>query len=154
MDPIEKLTALLTGKTFSHNGKEYCFQSCKKVVSNIMILTNKETIQVPMNRYTDFYEKVSQNCSSASMQLTKQSFVPSELPVKQTGVFIPEAMKISKTYEKLNNSFDSLIDAIDNVTEENIKFIESRAKMLTSIAQTAVNMENSRANLIKIFHGK
>lgn len=151
MDVIEKLTALLTGKTFSHNGKEYCFQSCKKVVSNIMILTNKETIQIPMDRYDDFYEKVSKNCFDAFNLPQKQSFVPSELPVKQNAICIPE---MSTVYQKLNNSFDSLIGQIDNATTEDISFLESKAKMLTSVAQTAIGMENSRANLIKIFQGR
>jgi hypothetical protein len=35
-----------------------------------------------------------------------------------------------------------------------LKFLETKAKMLTSVAQTAVNMENSRINLIKLFHNK
>ena len=151
MDVIEKLTKLLTGKTFSHGGKEYCFQSCKKVVSNIMIITNKETLQIPVDRYDDFYEKVSSNCFAASNLPAKQSFVPAELPVKQPNVFIPE---MSTTYQKLNASFDSLIDQIDKATNDDISFLETKAKMLTSVAQTAIGMENSRVNLIKIFHGK
>jgi len=77
MDVIEKLTALLTGKTFSHNGKEYCFQSCKKVVSNIMIFTNKETLQIPVDRFDDFYQKVKDNCIDASNLPQKQSHVQS-----------------------------------------------------------------------------
>lgn len=151
MDVIKKLTELLTGKTFSHNGKEYCFQNCKKVVSNIMILTNKETIQIPMDRFVDFYEKVEKNCFDTSNLTQKQSFVPAELPVKQPDVFIPE---MSTTYQKLNASFDSLIDQIDKATNEDISFLETKAKMLTSVAQTAIGMENSRVNLIKIFQGK
>ena len=151
MDPIEKLTALLAGKTFSHNGKEYCFQSCKKVVSNIMILTNKETIQIPMDRFVDFYAKVESNCFDLNNVPEKQSFVPSELPVKQPAVFVPE---MSSTYQKLNASFDSLISEIDNATNDNISFLETKAKMLTTVAQTAIGMENSRVNLIKIFQGK
>lgn len=151
MDIIEKLSELLTGKTFSHNGKDYCFQSCKKVVSNIMILTNKETIQIPMDRFSDFYEKVEKNCFDVNSISNKQSFVPSELPVKQPTVFIPE---MSTTYQKLNASFDSLISQIDNATVEDISFLETKAKMLTTVAQTAIGMENSRVNLIKIFQGK
>ena len=151
MDVIEKLTALLTGKAFSHNGKEYCFQSCRKVVSNIMILTNKETVQVPMDRFVDFYEKVEKNCFYVNNLSDKPSFIPSELPVKQPAVFIPE---MSSTYQKLNASFDSLISQIDNATTEDISFLETKAKMLTTVAQTAIGMENSRVNLIKIFQGK
>lgn len=151
MDPIEKLTALLAGKTFSHNGKEYCFQSGKKVVSNIMILTNKETIQIPMDRFADFYEKVEKNCFDVNSLAQKQSFIPSELPVKQPAIFVPE---MSNTYQKLNASFDSLISQIDNATTEDISFLETKAKMLTTVAQTAIGMENSRVNLIKIFQGK
>lgn len=151
MDVIEKLTALLTGKTFSHNGKEYCFQSCKKVVSNIMILTNKETIQVPMDRFVDFFEKVENNCFDASNLPQKHPYVPGEIVIKQQKVIIPE---MSTTYQKLNASFDSLIDQIDKATNEDISFLETKAKMLTSVAQTAIGMENSRVNLIKIFQGK
>jgi hypothetical protein len=149
MDVIEKLTELLTGKTFLHNNKEYCFLSCKKVVSNIMILTNKETIQVPESRFDDFYLKVRSNCFETTNLPQKASFVPVELPMKQQTVFMPE---MPKTYQKLNESFDRLIEAINNATEENIKIIESKAKMLTSVAQTAVNMENSRINVIKMFN--
>ncbi|BFM41681.1 hypothetical protein CFS9_03220 [Flavobacterium sp. CFS9] len=151
MDVIEKLTVLLTGKTFSHNGKKYCFQSCKKVVSNIMILTNKETIQVPMDRFVDFYEKVEKNCFDTNSIPEKQTFMPTELLVKQPTVFVPE---MSSTYQKLNVSFDVLIGQIDNATNEDISFLETKAKMLTSVAQTAIGMENSRVNLIKIFQGK
>ncbi|MGQ7945033.1 hypothetical protein [Flavobacterium sp. WC2509] len=151
MDVIEKLTVLLTGKTFSHNGKEYCFQSCKKVVSNIMILTNKETLQVPESSFINFYEKVEKNCFDASNLPEKQSFVPAELPLKQQKVILPE---MSTTYQKLNASFDSLIDQIDKATNDDISFLETKAKMLTSVAQTAIGMENSRVNLIKIFQGK
>lgn len=150
MDVIEKLTELLTNKSFSHNGKEYFFISCKKVTSNIMILTNKETIQVPVDGFVNFYEKVSKNCSDGSNLPAKQSFVPTDLPVKNQ-FFTPE---MSNTFLKLNNSFESLIDSIDGATEGNLKFIEAKAKMLTSVAQTAVNMENSRINLIKVFYGK
>jgi hypothetical protein len=151
MDVIEKLTELLTGKTFSHNGKEYCFLSCKKVVSNIMILTNKETLQIPVDSFINFYEKVEKNCFDASNLPQKQNFVPTQLPVKNLSVFMPE---MSSTYQKLNKSFDNLIDQIDSATDENIAFLESKAKMLTSVAQTAIGMENSRVNLIKIFQGK
>jgi hypothetical protein len=151
MDVIEKLTQLLTNKNFSHNGKEYCFLSCKKVVGNIMILTNKETIQVSVDRFNDFYEKVKNNCFDASNLPQKKEFVPSELPMQKSVVFVPE---MPKTYQKLNDSFDRLIDEIDNASEKQLKFLESKAKMLTSMAQTTVNMENSRINLIKIFQGK
>jgi hypothetical protein len=151
MDVIEKLTELLTGKTFSHNGKEYCFQSCKKVVSNIMILTNKETLQVPESGFVNFYEKVEKNCYDTSNLPAKQSFVPAELPLKQQKVILSE---MSTTYQKLNTSFDSLIDQIDSATKDDISFLETKAKMLTTVAQTAIGMENSRINLIKIFQGK
>lgn len=150
MDAIEKLTGLLANKSFSHNGKEYFFVSCKKVSSNIMILTNKETIQVALDRFVDFYEKVAKNCSDGLNLPAKQSFVPSELPLKKP-IFTPE---MSNTFSKLNDSFESLIDSINGATEDNLKFIEAKAKMLTSVAQTAVNMENSRINLIKVFNGK
>lgn len=151
MDVLEKLTQLLTDKYFTHNGKEYCFVSCKKVVSNIMILTTKETLQIPVDRFNDFYEKVKKNCVDARNLPVKKEFSPSELPVKENVFFIPE---MPKTYQKLHSSFDSLIDAIDEATDENLKFLETKAKMLTSVAQTAVNMENSRINLIKLFHNK
>lgn len=151
MDVLEKLTQLLSDKYFHHNGKEYCFVSCKKVVSNIMILTNKETIQVPVDRFNDFYEKVKNNCFDAKYLTAKKEFLPSELPELGNVFYVPET---PKTYQKLNNSFDSLIDAIDSATDENLKFLEAKAKMLTSVAQTAVNMENSRINLIKLFHNK
>lgn len=151
MDVLEKLTQLLTDKMFSHNGKDYAFVSCKKVVSNIMILTNKETIQVPVDRFNDFYEKVKKNCVDARNLPSKKEFLPSEIPVKENLFVIPE---MPKTYQKLHQSFDSLIDAIDNATDDNLKFLETKAKMLTSVAQTAVNMENSRINLIKLFHNK
>ena len=151
MDVLEKLTQLLTDKMFSHNGKDYAFVSCKKVVSNIMILTNKETIQVPMDRFNDFYENVKKNCVDARNLPSKKQFSPSEIPVKENLFVIPE---MPKTYQKLHQSFDSLIDAIDNATDDNLKFLETKAKMLTSVAQTAVNMENSRINLIKLFHNK
>lgn len=151
MDVIEKLTALLTGKTFSHNGKEYCFQRCKKVVSNIMILTNKETLQVPESDFINFYEKVEKNCYDASNLVHKHPCVPGEIVLKQQRVIIPE---MSTTYQKLNASFDSLIDQIDKATDADISFLETKAKMLTQVAQTAIGMENSRVNLIKIFQGK
>lgn len=151
MDVLEKLTQLLSGKSFRHNGKEFFFVSCKKVVSNIMILTNKETIQVPVDRFNDFYEKVKNNCFDATFLPAKKQFSPTGSSVNENMFLIPE---MPKTYQKLNNSFDSLIDAIDSATDENLKFLEAKAKMLTSVAQTAVNMENSRINLIKLFHNK
>lgn len=151
MDVLEKLTQLLTDKMFNHNGKDYAFVSCKKVVSNIMIMTNKETIQVPVDRFNDFYEKVKKNCVDARNLPSKKEFLPSEIPVKENVFVVPE---MPKTYQKLHQSFDSLIDAIDNATDDNLKFLETKAKMLTSVAQTAVNMENSRINLIKLFHNK
>jgi hypothetical protein len=116
-----------------------------------MIITNKETLQIPMDRFNDFYEKVKKNCVDVRNLPAKKEFSPSELPVKENVFFIPE---MPKTYQKLHASFDSLIDAIDEATDENLKFLETKAKMLTSVAQTAVNMENSRINLIKLFHNK
>lgn len=151
MDVLEKLTQLLTNKSFIHNNKVYFFVSCKKVISNIMILTNKETLQIPMDRFNDFYEKVKKNCVDARNLPAKKEFSPSELPVKENVFLLPE---MPKTYQKLHASFDSLIDAIDEATDENLKFLETKAKMLTSVGQTAVNMENSRINLIKLFHNK
>lgn len=149
MDVIEKLTELLTDKKFSHNGKEYCFVSCKKVSSNIMILTNKETIQISSDRFADFYNKVEANCSTSFEE--KKSFVPAELPTKNNVVVLPEMPGV---FGKINQSFDSLIDAIDNASDADLKVLETKAKMLTSMANTAVNMENSRINLIKLFNGK
>lgn len=151
MDVLEKLTQLLSDKYFHHNGKEYCFVSCKKVVSNIMILTNKETIQVPMDRFNDFYEKVKSNCFDARNLPAKKQFYPSEILVKENTVFMPE---MPKTYQKLNDSFDSLIDAIDAAKDDDLKFLEAKAKMLTSVGQTAINMENSRVTLIKLLNNK
>jgi CCR4-NOT transcriptional regulation complex NOT5 subunit len=151
MDVLEKLTELLTNKVFFHQGKQYIFLSCKKVNSNIMVLTNRETIQVSVERFADFYENVKDNCFSQNQLHSAKEFVPAELPKKENVVFIPE---IPRTFQKLNNSFDNLIDAIDDATEENLKFLEAKSKMLTSLAQTAVNMENSRISLVKLFQNK
>ncbi|WP_281225390.1 hypothetical protein [Flavobacterium aquiphilum] len=149
MDVTEKLTALLTDKKFSHNGKELCFLSCKKVNSNIMVLTNKETIPIPVDRFVDFYNKVEKNCSPVNE--SKSSFVPAEIPIKNKAIIVPEMPGV---FGKINQSFDSLIDAIENASDADMKVLEVKAKMLTSMAQTAVNMENSRINLIKLFNGK
>lgn len=151
MDVLEKLTELLTNKVFFHQGKQYNFLSCKKVNSNIMVLTNRETIQVPMEGFADFYEKARFSRFDPKNIPSAKEFVPAELPKKENVVFIPE---IPRTFQKLNNSFDSLIDAIDDATEENLKFLEAKSKMLTSLAQTAVNMENSRISLVKLFQNK
>lgn len=151
MDALEKLTELLTNKAFYHNGKEYYFLSCKKVMSNIMILTNKETIQIPVDRFADFYDKVKDNCIIAEKTEASKGFVPSDLPVKKDVFFIPE---MPNTYQKLNNSFDNLIDAIDSATGEDLKLLECKAKILTSLAQQTVNMTNSSVGIAKLFQNK
>lgn len=148
MNPIEKLTELLTNKSFSHNSKDYCFQSCKKVNENIMILTNKETLQIPASSFDNFYQNVRGNCVLVSEVFQKPSFIPEKQNIVK---FIPEMPKI---YQKLNDSFDKLIDAIDSAGEGDLKHLEVKAKMLTSMAQTAIGMENSRIALVKIIHGK
>jgi hypothetical protein len=164
MNPNEKLTQLLTDKFFKHEGDDYAFMSCKTVGSNLMILTNKKTIQIPVDRFVSFYEKVESNCYAAG-DVIKKEFVPTNLPVKKPDgetlptefkprdsvIVIPESPKV---FDKLNNSFESLIDAIDNASEADLKNLEIKAKMLTSVAQTAINMENSRNSLIRIISGK
>lgn len=147
MNPIEKLTELLTNKTFEHNGKKYYFLSCKIVASNLMILTNQETLQIAVDRFADFYKKVASNCAPITTAVTESKTAPARMIHK--AVVIPET---PKTFEKLNASFEALIDALTDATEENIGFLEAKAKMITSIGQTAVNMENSRINLIKILN--
>lgn len=164
MNPNEKLTQLLTDKFFKHEGGDYAFMSCKTVGSNLMILTNKKTLQIPVDRFVNFYEKVEANCYAAS-DVIKKEFVPTDLPVKKPDsetlpaefkprdsvMVIPESPRV---FEKINNSFESMIDAIDNASEDDLKTLEVKAKMLTSVAQTAINMENSRNSLIKIIQGK
>ena len=147
MNIVEKLTDLLTGKTFEHNGKKYSFVSCKIVLYNVMIITNQETLQVPVDRFDDFYKKVKENCAPISAVVNEVKASPSRMIHK--AVVIPET---PKTFEKLNASFEALISALDTATEENIGFLEAKAKMIVSIGQTAVNMENSRINLIKILN--
>lgn len=149
MSPSEKLTELLTAKKFSHCGDEFHFMSCKQVASNLMILTNKKTLQIPVDQFVNFYKKVEGNCSEISELVSKKDFVPKELPLK--AMVIPESPKV---FDKLNNSFENLIDAIETASEADLKTLEVKAKMLTSVAQTAINMENSRNSLIKIIQGK
>lgn len=148
MNVTELLTELLTNKSFEHNGKDYCFISCKKVVDNIMIITNKDTIQIPAGRIDDFIAKVKKNSISILPKIENQG-IKTELPMKKSVHFIPENSKI---FMKLNDSFEDLIAGIDSATEDNIRLIETKAKMLTQVAQTAVNMENSRISLIKLFN--
>lgn len=149
MNPNEKLTQLLTNKWFQHDGCDYSFVSCRTVGSNIMILTNKKTLQIPIDRFADFLKKVEQNCYDKSSVQVQKSFIPSELPAKGNVVIVPEKPVV---FDKLNNSFESLIELIDGAKDEDLKFLESKVKMLTSVAQTAINMENSRNNLIKMFN--
>lgn len=164
MNPNEKLTELLTNKFFKHEGDDYAFMSCKTVGSNLMILTNKKTLQIPVDRFVSFYEKVESNCYAAG-DVIKKEFVPANLAVKKPDsevlrpefkprdpvMVIPESPKV---FDKLNNSFESLIDAIESANEADLKTLEVKAKMLTSVAQTAINMVNSRNSLIKIISGK
>lgn len=149
MSPNEKITELLTGKKFNHGGEEFEFRSCKTVYSNLMVITNKKTLQIPLDQFVNFYQKVEKNCESLTAVAVgqKKEFIPEALPLK--AVIVPE---IPKVFEKINNSFDALIDKIESATEEDLKFLETKAKMLASVAQTAVNMENSRINLIKMFN--
>lgn len=147
MNTAEKLTELLTGKTFEHNGKKYSFVSCKIVVSNLMILTNQETLQVPVDRFDDFYKKVKANCVPITTAINEFKTAPARIIHK--AVVIPET---PKTFEKLNASFEALIDALNDATDENIGLLETKARMITSIGQTAVSMENTRINLIKILN--
>ena len=146
MDVIEKLTQLLESKMFDHNGKEYVFVNCKKVANNIMILTNKETIQIDASRFVDFYEKVKGNCRFFE---PKKPFVPVQSVAENPAHKAVVMPVVPKIFEKLNESFESLIDSIDNATDANIGFLEAKAKMLTSVAQTAVNIENSKVGLMK-----
>lgn len=160
MNPNEKLTELLTNKFFQHEGGDYAFVSCKTIGSNLMILTNKKTLQIPVDRFVDFYQKVERNCYNPADAINKD-LVPTSLPVKKDGLaefkprdpvmVIPESPKV---FDKLNNSFESLIDSIENATEADLKTLEIKAKMLTSVAQTAINMENSRNSLIRMISGK
>lgn len=152
MRPSERLTQLLTDKFFEHEAIQYAFMSCKEVGSNLMILTNKKTLQIPVDRFENFYQKVSANCVDS--QIGKPEFVPTELPLKSEVSKVVVVPEMPGVFGKINQSFDSLIDAIDNASDEDLKKLEVKAKMLTSVAQTAVNMENSRINLIKIFNGK
>ena len=147
MKLTQKLTDLLTDKTFEHDGKKYSFVSCKPVASNIMILTNQKTLQIPIDHFDNFYKKVASNCKDIYTANNEVAVAPSRVIYK--AAVMPE---VPKTYEKLNLSFEALIDEINNANDENIARIESKAKMLTSVAQIAVNMENSRINLIKILN--
>jgi hypothetical protein len=147
MKLTQKLTDLLTGKTFEHDGKKYSFVSCKAVASNIMIITNQKTLQIPIDHFDNFYKKVASNCKDFYIGNNEVAVAPKHI-VYKTAV-MPE---VPKTYEKLNLSFEALIDEINSATDNNVAFIEAKAKMLTSVAQTAINMENSRINLIKILN--
>ena len=165
MNPNEKLTQLLTNKFFQHEGGDYAFMSCKTVGSNLMVLTNKKTIQIPVDRFVDFYQKVEANCYNPADIINKdlvptnvpektaevkKAFVP-EIPMKNQVMIVPESPKV---FSKLNQRFENLIDAIDSASEEDLNKLEAKAKMLASIGQTAINMENSRNGLIKMLSGK
>ena len=147
MSPSEKLTELLTAKKFSHGGEEFEFRCCKVVYSNLMILTNKKTLQIPLDQFVNFYQKVEGNCMPVGVIAEKKEIVSKDLPLK--AVVVPE---VPRVFEKINSSFEVLIDLIDNATEADLKTLETKANMLTSVAQTAVNMENSRINLIKMLN--
>ncbi|SHG28315.1 hypothetical protein [Flavobacterium johnsoniae] len=149
MNPNEKLVKLLENKWFQYNGSDYAFISCKNVGSNLMIITNKKTLQIPLDRFVDFYNMVEQNCYDKTSEVLKNNLVPAELPLKNNMIIVPEKPMV---FDKLNDSFEKLIDVIDGATDDDLKFLESKVKMLTSVAQTAINMENSRNNLIKIFN--
>lgn len=152
MRPSERLTQLLTDKFFEHEAVQYAFMSCKEVGSNLMILTNKKTLQIPVDRFENFYQKVCANCVDS--RIGKPAFVPTELPLKAEVSKIVVVPEMPGVFGKINQSFDALISAIDTATDDELKTLETKAKMLTSVAQTAVNMENSRISLIKLFNGK
>ncbi|MCG9792505.1 hypothetical protein [Flavobacterium algicola] len=161
MSPEEKLTELLTGKSFTHQGEQFNFVNCKRVVSNIMIFTNKKLLQIPVDRFVDFFQKVESNCEDVvSTLVEKKEYIPtapytaevaspqsysSHRPVKVMA-------EMPKVFEKLNESFEDLINKINTASEGDLKSLEIRAKMLTSVAQTSINMENSRINLIKMLN--
>lgn len=146
---VKKLTDFLTGKSFTHNNKEYLFVSCKLVNSNLMIFTHKETLQVAIDAFDVFYNCVLENARFTDQISVKQAFKPLSLPMRNDKLLIPETPVV---FEKINSSFDSLIDAINNANEESIKMLEIKAKMLTSVAQAAVNMENTKISLMQLLN--
>ena len=147
MSNVKRITDLLEGKFFKWHGEQYFFKACKSINYNIMILTNSKTLQIHESDVENFIKTVEPTITSESKEL--KSFVPQSLPVQELGIMIPETPSI---FKRLNQSFDSLLNEIEGASDEKLKVLELKSKMLTSMAQSAVSMENSRNKLIELIN--
>jgi len=141
MNPNEKLTALLTGKNFKHDGNDFAFVSCKTVVSNLMILTNKKTIQVPVDRFVDFYQKVEANCyvpqdENVAKELLKQRNFGDVS--KKEHVHQAEIIKVNGVSARITEKLEAVFDLLaENPNEETYK----KAKAMVDASNAIVNVQ-------------
>lgn len=147
MSKVNNLKELLDGNFFKYKGKQYAFQSCKLVSYRMMILTDSETLQIDEVALDSFIEEISPTVTEFGTQI--KSFASEKLPMRNLNIMIPETPSI---FKKINESFDTLLSEIEGADDEKLKTLEIKSKMLTSVAQSAINMENSRVKLIEVIN--
>lgn len=147
MSNVDQISALLESKFFKYKGKQYAFHSCKVVSYRIMILTDNGTLQIDENDLEMFIKEITPTISDVKKEL--KSFIPEALPMQKLGLMVPEQSSI---FKKLNESFDSLLSEIEGASDEKLKSLEIKSKMLTSVSQSVINMENSRTKLIELIN--
>lgn len=142
MSKITEITELLEGKFFKYREKDYFFKSCKKVNFKIMILTDSEVIQIVESDVETFFEAVAGSVSNKGT-VGNSKGVQIATP---NGLIMPESANMFKA---LNESFAAILSSLDGDGTEDLERIGEKAKILTSIAQSAINMQNSNIEIYK-----
>jgi hypothetical protein len=74
------------------------------------------------------------------------------LPVAKpvSGIVVPGGTTI---FETLNEKFDNLLTEYENITsEKDLDLVLNKSKILTSVAQSAVNMQNSNLRAYELIN--
>ena len=135
----QELNSSLEGKCFRYKGKDHKYKSCKSLNSYFMITTDRETFQISRSEAEDFLD----NLEIISEENRR-------LPAKQDQLL---AFEGPKTFERLNMGFESLLDALDS-PDADLDALEKKSRILTSIGQTAISMENTKIGLIKAINNQ
>lgn len=170
MEATQKISQRLEGKTFLHKKEKFIFLRCKQVSSNIMVYTNLKMIQVPdlnvdsfLNNIVIVEDATAENTETADVSDNETTEITSHLTVvgdievtepKNVSVSVLESFSMPETFSKLNKGFDLILDRLENAKDEDLADIETRAKILTSVGKTAIDLMNSKIRIREMMDGK
>lgn len=150
MGAAELINLELEGKLFSYKGKNYVFENAKKLSNGcVMVITSTEVIRLLKEQSDEFLKEIV-----LLNPVVKTEWVPNKDEIEVVKRDSELSIQSPSIYEKINSSFDTLLNDIMGCNDVQLEVIERKAKVLTSIAQTSVNIENSKQNLIRLFNNK